>query len=192
MKLRILTLFLILSLLLCGCGEAEAQLPDHWAESFTVIAPFLAAESIEGFDFGESDDSLALSGIYYATWTAGGKRDFVNADGESTVIFDAQLYVIAQEFRTEADAQTSLSQWLAREKQTYTCGEAFSLTCGGQEFTILPLLSGSETNPYGHGCAAFALRGSRVICVELVCTEEFTEDTQAILEAFLQGLHYDT
>lgn len=192
MKIRFFVILSALALLLTGCGKAEAQLPAHWDESFTVIAPFLAAEGPEGFDFGESDDSLALSGIYYATWTAGEKRDFVNADGESTVIFDAQLYVIAQEFRTEADAQTILNQWYARETQTYTCGEAESLTVGSQEFLILPLLSGSETNPYGHGCVAFALRGQNLICVELVCTEEFTEDTRAILEAFLAGLHYDT
>ena len=192
MKLRMFALILAFSLLLCGCGNAESQLPAHWDESLTVIAPFLAAEGVEGFDFGERDDILGLSGVYYATWTAGGKRDFVNADGESTVIFDAQLYLIAQEFRTEADAQTNFSQWLAREKQSYTCGEAESITVNGQEFTILPLLSGSETNPYGHGCAAFALRGKTVICVEMVCTEEFTEDTRVILEAFLGGLHYDT
>lgn len=192
MKFRIVMLLVIFALLLSGCGASEAALPAHWEEGWTVVAPYLAAEDMEGFDFGESADTLGISGVYYATWTAGEKRDYTNAEGEQTVIFDAQIYVITQEFRSEADAETNLNQWLAREKQSFTCGDAYTLICNGQEFTILPLLSGSEDNPYGSGCAAFALRGSNAICVELVRTDYFSGDIQATLEAFLNCLHYES
>ncbi len=191
MKLRMFALMLALSLLLCGCGGQES-LPEHWQEDWTVIAPYLAAEPVEGLTFGESADTMGMGGVYYAAWTAGEMRDYTNADGEDVVMFDAQLYVVTQEFRTEDEARTDLNQWIVREKQNFTCGEAYSLTCNGQEFTILPLLSGGEGNPYGAGCAAFALRGSNAICVEFVCTEEYTGDAQAILEAFLNGLHYES
>ena len=145
---------------------------------------------MDGYTFQESADVFGLGGVYYATWTSGDPRDYTNAQGEETVIFDSQIYVIAQEFRSESEANTALAQWKAREQQSYECGEAYSLTANGADFTILPLLSGSETNPYGFGCAAFIIRGTNAICVELVCTDTFTADPQTALELFLSSLHF--
>ena len=166
MKRKVLALICALSLVLAGCGSAKS--PD-WADGMTVIAPFLASEGTEDFTFGESADTLGLGGVYYATWTNGDKRDFINAAGESTVIFNSQIYVIAQEFRTEAEAKTGLNQWMAREKQNYNCNNETTITVNGREYTILQLISGNETNPYGFGHAAFTIHGNNVICVELVC-----------------------
>ena len=185
---KFIILFLILALTLTGCGSSER--PAGWQADWVEIAPFLAAESVEDFDFGESADTLGLGGVYYATWTNGDKRDFVNAEGESTVIFNSQIYVIAQEFRTEAEAETGLNQWMAREKQNFTCYNETTVTVNGREYTILHLSSEKETNPYGFGCAAFTLHGTNAICVELVCSDTFTADTQAVLEMFLNSLHF--
>ena len=185
---KYIALILMLCLLLTGCGSREntAQWPDDWA----VIAPFLAAEPMECFNFRESADTLGLGGVYYATWTNGDPRDFTNAEGEDTVIFNSQIYVVVQENRTEEDAKTALSQWMAREQQSYTCGESVSLTANGRDYSILPLISGSETNPYPFGCAAFTVYGTNAVCVELVCSDTFTAEPQSILEQFLSGLHY--
>lgn len=188
MKLKILSLLLALSLILCGCGSDP--LPAEWQEDWTVIAPFLAAEPMDGFSFGESDDILGISGVYYATWTNGDAREFTNAEGEAAVIFNSQIYVVAQECRTEEDAKENLAAWKAREKQNYQVGEEIGITLNGRDYTLLPLLSGSEGNPYGFGCAAFTIQGSNAICVELVCSDTFAGDPQAVLEVFLQGLHY--
>jgi len=188
MKLRIFTLILALSLLLAGCGSETPQ--TDWDESWTVIAPFLASEGTEDFTFGESADTLGLGGVYYATWTNGDKRDFTNAEGEETVIFDAQIYVVAQECRTEEDAQRNVAAWSAREKQNYRIGEEFGITLNGRDYIMLTMLSGKAGNPYGFGAAAFTVSGSNAICVELVCSDSFTGNPQAVLEAFINGLHF--
>ena len=103
MKRIALALILALALVLVGCGSDTPQ--TNWDENLTIIAPFLAAEPMEGFAFGESDDIFGISGVYYAAWTNGEARSFTNAEGEDTVIFDAQIYVVAQECRTEEEAQ---------------------------------------------------------------------------------------
>lgn len=183
-----ISLLILLCLLLTGCGSRPTA---EWEEGWVEIAPFLAAEPVEDFTFGESADTLGLGGVYYATWTNGDKRDFVNEAGESTYIFNSQVYVIAQEVRTEADAKTSLAQWMARERQNYECGEERPLTINSQNYILLPLFSGSETNPYRFGCAAFTIYGTNAVCVELVCSDTFTADVQAVLEEFLSSLHYN-
>lgn len=188
MKLRIFTLILALSLLLAGCGSETPQ--TDWDESWTVIAPFLASEGTEDFIFGESADTLGLGGVYYATWTNGDKRDFTNAAGESTVIFNSQIYVVAQECRSEEEAQQSIAAWKAREKQNYQVSEEFAITLNNRDYTVLTMISGSEGNPYGFGAAAFTVSGTNAICVELVCSDTFTGSPQAVLEEFIDGLHF--
>ena len=177
---KYISILILLCLLLTGCGNSER--PSQWADGWTEIAPFLAAEPMDGYTFQESADVFGLGGVYYATWTRGDPRDYTNGQGEETVIFDSQIYVIAQEFRSESEANTALAQWKAREQQSYECGEAYSLNVNSMDFTILPLLSGSETNPYGFGCAAFIIRGTNAICVELVCTDTFTADQELASE----------
>lgn len=188
MKRIILSLILILCLLLVGCGSASP--PADWDESWTVIAPFLAAEPMEDFTFGESDDILGLSGVYYATWTNGDARPFTNAKGEETVIFNSQIYVVAQECRTEEDAQQNIAAWKAREKQNYQILEEFGITLNGRDYIMLTMTSGSEGNPYGFGAAAFTVSGTNAICLELVCSDTFTGSPQALLEEFINGLHF--
>ena len=187
MKRKVLALICALSLVLAGCGSAKS--PD-WAGDWTVIAPFLASEGTEDFTFGESADTLGLGGVYYATWTNGDKRDFTNSKGESTLIFNSQIYVVAEECRTEADAEQSLTAWMARERQNYSCGETYEVTVGGQTYTILPMLEGKESNPYPFGCAAFTRFGTNAVCVELVCSDTFTGGPGYVLEMFLHSLHY--
>ena len=188
MKRKILSLILILCLLLVGCGSASP--PADWDDSWTVIAPFLAAEPMEDFTFGESDDILGLSGVYYATWTNGDARPFTNAEGEETVIFNSQIYVVAQECRTESDAQQNIAAWKAREKQNYQILEEFGITLNGRDYIMLTMTSGSEGNPYSFGAAAFTVSGTNAICLELVCSDTFTGSPQAVLEEFINGLHF--
>lgn len=188
MKRKVFTLILVLSLLMVGCGSEANQ--TNWDESWTVIAPFLAAEPMEGFAFGESDDVFGISGVYYAAWTNGEARSFTNAEGEDTVIFDAQIYVVAQECRTEEEAQQNISAWKTREKQNYQVSEEDSVTLNDRDYTLLTMSSGSEGNPYGFGMAAFTVSGTNAICVELVCSDTFAGDPRSLMEEFLGGLHF--
>jgi hypothetical protein len=188
MKRKVFTLILVLSLLMAGCSSEANQ--TNWDESWTVIAPFLAAEPMEGFAFGESDDIFGISGVYYAAWTNGEARSFTNAEGEDTVIFDAQIYAVAQECRTEEEAQQNITAWKAREKQNYQISEELGITLNNRSYTMLTMASGNEGNPYGSGAAAFTVSGTNAICVELVCSDGFVENPRAVLEVFLNGLHF--
>ena len=188
MKRIALALILALVLVLAGCGSDTSQ--TNWDENLTVIAPFLAAEPMEGFDFGESDDVMGIGGVYYATWTNGDAREFTNAEGEETVIFNAQIYVVAQECRTAEEAQQNVAAWKSREKQNYQVSEEDSVTLNDRDYTLLTMSSGSEDNPYGFGMAAFTVSGTNAICVELVCSDTFAGDPWSLMEEFLGGLHF--
>lgn len=181
---------LVLTLLLSSCGAEQTALPADWETDWTVVGPLLAVELLDGFELNESNDALYLSGIYYATWVTGEAREHTNEESESANIYDGQIYVLLQEFRDQEAAETEVGIWQAREKQTYETGEISSVACGDQDFEIIPLLSGSESNPYSKGIAAFAVRGKWAICVEFLCADSFDTELQATLEAFLNGFHY--
>lgn len=190
MRIRIISLFLIAALILSGCGSREPQRPADWEDSWTMVSPLLAIEPIAGFSLNEANDTLSVSGIYYATWVTGEERSHTNEDGESATVYDAQIYVLVQEFRNSERAEKEASQWVGRAKQSYETAPADTLEQGGQWYTLLPLVSGSATNPYGHGMAAYAVRGEFAVWVELLCTPDYETDPRQVMEQFLAGFHY--
>ena len=187
---RIWIFALLTALALTGCsGQREDPHPD-WDESWVRVAEYVGVEPLDGFTLNESNDVMAISGLYYATWTTGEGQAFTNANGEEATVYDAQIYVLLEECRDAEAAAEAVGLWIAREKQSYETGETCTKEIGAQEFEVIPLLSGNEGNPYGHGTAAFAARDEWGICVEFVCTDRFTGDSQALLERFLSGIHY--
>ena len=189
MKKRIVSLFLMVALLLSACG-AKQELPSDWEPDWAVVCPVLAVEPFDGFTLHESNDALYLSGIYYATWVTGESRPHTNEEGEEAEVFDAQIYVIVQEYRNSDSAASGIAQWTAREKSTFEAGAEYTVVCNEQEYTVLPLTGGSENNPYRHGAAAFAVRDSWAICVEFLGAENYEADFEKALEEFLNGFHY--
>lgn len=189
MKKILLCLVLATALLFSACGAGQT-LPEEWEADWTVVGPVLAAEPLEGFTLYESNDALYLSGIYYATWVTGEASVHTNEEGEEAEVFDGQIYVILQEFRSASSAKEGLAQWTEREKQTFETGDAGSVECAGQTFTVLPLLRGGESNPYSHGAAAFAVRDNWAVCVEFLAADDYEADVEQTLEAFLRGFHY--
>lgn len=189
MRKRLFCLLLSIVLILPGCGGTREK-PADWKADWTVVCPVLAAEPFEGFTLHEINDALYLNGIYYATWVTGDPRPHTNENGEEAQVFDGQIYVIVQEYRSSHSAGSGLAQWITREKQTYETGSESTVTCAGQEYTLLPLLRGKETNPYTHGAAAFGLRGEWAVCVEVLGADGYEADTEQILEAFLTGFHF--
>lgn len=187
---RIWIFALLMALALTGCARPNAELPPDWDESWVRVADYVAVEPLDGFELNESNDMLSVSGLYYAAWAAGEGQDFVNADGNEAVVYDAQIYVLLGECRSGAAAEESVSGWIAREKQSYETKETETMTFGGQAFEVLPLVSGSESNPYTHGTAAFGVRNEWAVSVELLCSEGFDGDPQDILGQFLSGFHY--
>jgi len=189
MKKRIASLVLTAVLLLSGCG-AKQELPSGWETDWTAVCPVLAVEPLDGFTLHESNDALYLSGIYYATCVTGESRPHTNEEGEEAEVFDAQIYVIVQEYRDPDSAAEGIAQWIAREKTTFEAGTQCSFVCNDQEYAVLPLAGGSENNPYRHGVAAFGLRNNWAVCVEFLGTEDYEADFENTLEAFLNSFHY--
>lgn len=187
---RIWIFALLMVLALTGCSGAGKELPPGWDESWVRVADYVGVEPLDGFTLNESNDLLSVSGLYYATWTAGEGQDFVNADGDEATVYDAQIYVLLEECRSAEAAKNAVGTWIAREKLSYETGETYEKSFNTQDFEILPLISGGESNPYTHGTAAFAVRDEWGISVELVCSDGFAGDSQEILEQFLAGLHY--
>jgi len=187
-RLWLFALAAVLSL--SGCAGPDGDPHPDWDESWVRIAEYVGVEPLEGFTLNETNDALFMSGLYYATWTSGGGREFVNSDGADATVYDAQIYVLLEECRGPEAAQEAVGAWTAREKQSYQAGEPYTKAFGTQSFEILPLVSGSEGNPYPRGTAAFAVRGEWALSVELVCSDLFEGDSQAVLEQFLAGFHY--
>ncbi|MDE6259845.1 MAG: hypothetical protein K2M42_03130 [Oscillospiraceae bacterium] len=182
---------LLMALALAGCSASGQELPAGWDESWVRIAEYVGVEPLDGFTLNESNDLLSISGLYYATWTAGDGQDFVNADGDEAIVYDAQIYVLLEECRSADAAQEAVGAWIAREKQSYGAEGTYTKSFGTQSYEIMPLISGGEDNPYTHGTAAFAARDQWAISVEFMCTDSFTGEPQTLLEQFLSGFHYN-
>lgn len=192
MKRTNLLALLLACLLLQGCASGStAPLPSGWSEDWVRLGSLLGVEPMADFALNENKDALSVNGIYYATWTCGEARQFTNEDGENAKIYDAQIYVLVQSCRSDAAAVTQIGAWIARESQSYSVGEESALSCAGQQFDLLPLLSAKSENPYTHGMAAFAARGNDAICVEFLCADGYEGDPAAVLTTFLNGFHYN-
>lgn len=183
-------ILLAAALLLTGCAGTADQRDPSWDESWTAMGDHLAIEPPEGFTLNESNDVLSISGLYYATWTCGEGQDYVNSDGKDATVYDGQIYVLLEECSDEESAAADISEWVARECQSYETGAQESLTVGLQEYQLLPLIQGKSSNPYFYGIAAFTVRGQNAISVELVCSERFTGEPREVLKRFLTGFHY--
>lgn len=187
---RIWVFALLAALVLTGCSSADEELPPGWDESWVQVAGYVGVEPLEGFTLNESNDVLSISGLYYAAWTSGDGQDFVNTEGDDAIVYDAQIYVLLEECRSAEAAEEAVKAWIDHEGHSYEAGEAYTKSLGAQDFTVLPLISGHEGNPYTHGTAAFAARDEWAVSVELVCSDGFAGDSQAILEQFLAGFHF--
>lgn len=193
MKQRRFLAGLLLLLGLTGCTAAPTQTADGapWEERWVRVGSLLGVEPPEDFSLDENKDVLAPSGMFYATWVQGEAKDHTNEDGEAALVYDAQIYVLLKHCGSDAEAQTEATSWQTREALSYETGTAESWTCAGQDFTVLPLeQAADDTNPYPSGIAAFAVRGSWAICVELVAAEGDSSAWAPSLEAFLTGFHY--
>ncbi len=188
---RLFAVIILFSVLLTGCAKPpEEDAHPEWDGAWLRMGDVLAAEQPQGFEFGESNDVLSISGLYYATWTDGEGRDITNPQGREATVYDAQIYLLLKEGRTEGGSKADIADWMKREKASYETGEERTVTVNGQEYVLLPLTAPRNENPYHHGVSAFALRGANAITVEILCAEGYVGDAEAIMLRFLEGLHY--
>lgn len=180
---------LLLAVLLAACGRKEDPHPE-WEASWIRVGDHLAVQIPEGFAEDEYNDTLSLSGIYYLSLKSGEAVSATNADNEEATVYDAQIFLLVKENGNGDAAKREMENWIEREKENYRTGEEKTKEAGGQTYRFLPLLSTEKNNPYTHGAAAFFVRGPLAVSVELVSRESFDMDTEAVLEDFLNGLHF--
>lgn len=189
MKRRFILTILGLLLVLTACGQ-KADAHPEWDEGWTRFGDHLAVETPEGFVLGEYNDALSTNGIWYAVWNCGQERRIKNAAGEDASAYDAQIYLVLKEAKSQAEAQANVADWLDREAQSYEVGDSHEIMASEQSFSCRRLLSTGADNPYSFGASAFGTRDDLAISVELLCSEGFVGEPAAILEGFLRTIHY--
>ncbi|MCD8146991.1 MAG: hypothetical protein LUD84_06930 [Clostridiales bacterium] len=192
---RLISFFLAACLLLalCGCSKKPTTTAEgtDWDENWTLVGATIGVEEPgNGLTLLDNKDALAVSDLYYAAWTIGDKTEYVNEDEETVDLYDAQLYVLLQDCKSSEKAEAEVAEWQAAEEETYSVAETQTVTCAGQEFTVLIYDGTGEDNPYGFGASAFAVYENHAINAELTCQEGFEGDALTILTEFLEGFHY--
>ena len=192
-KLSLLLLTGAMSLSLVGCGQnipTTAADGAKWDDSWVTVGGILGVDTPAGLDSRENNDTLGVNGMYYATWSSGEAEPYINADGEDTDLYDAQLYVLLAGTKSTEEAEGAAAEWLEMASGQYRIEAASTGTYNGQEFTVITYTFSSDTNPYAHGVSAFGVYRNYAVSAELSCRENFDGDAQTALADFLENCHY--
>lgn len=184
-----------LTLALTGCSV----LPSIFDESSDTVASTDYVSVGSHLTVHNTDDRLTLfsnmdtlssDGLYYASWTAGSAEPYENADGDTIDLYDAQLYLLLGEYKSGGDAEKNMAGWIDAGRSNYDVTAEDTVTCNGQAYTMITYNFINQENPYARGVSAFGVYENCAICVELTCQEEYGEDLQEMLTAFLNGCSY--
>jgi len=192
---KLMPFLLALLLILTGCGQpSPVQAADgtDWNENWVTVGNVVGVDTPEGMTARENSDALSASGMYYATWSIGEAEPYVNENGEDAEIYDAQVYLLLAGYNATEKAEENAAEWQSMAGERYAVERTQSLTCNGQEFTVLTYAFDSETNPYAYGVSAFGVYRNYAVSVELSCREGFTGDPPEVLTDFLEHCHYST
>ena len=186
-------LITICTILVCltGCG---AKTPDMaadgtpWNKDWLKLGPKVGVEEPEhGLTLR---DEKSAKNMFYTAWSIGEAQPYVNASGNETNRYDAQLVVLMLSSDTVEDAQLSVDDWLDLAAENYTITNTAQQTYNGQEFTVLTYTFSSDTSAYARGVSAFAVFDTWAISAELACQDAFEGNAQEILADFLYHCHY--
>ena len=195
MKKRMLIVCaLLLCVILSGCRTrypSAAADGAPWDESWDMLGSVLGVEEPgHGFTLLDNNAILTADDTYLATWASGESTAYVNADGDDTELYEAEIYLLLFGCKDAGNARAAVADWIARESDTYTVTETRTETYNGQAYTVLVYECGSDTNPYSRGVAAFGVFENYAVSAELACLEKYSGDEVAILADFLTGCHY--
>lgn len=173
---------------LTGCGAKTPAAADGtpWSEDWLTLGQVLGVER-PGHGLTLRDDKAAKN-MCYAAWSIGEPQSYVNASGEETDLYDAQLVLLLAASGTADEARTCAEEWLDLAEEHYAIIDTAQQTCNGQEFTVLTytLPSGSFTR----GVSAFAVFDTWALSAEFACQDTFEENPLEIMEDFLNHCHY--
>lgn len=188
MKSRFLPCLISAALLLTGCSSTPDVEKD--TNPLTIGGILEINNTNDQLILSDNKDVLSSDGLYYASWVLGSSRPYENSDGDTIDLYDAQLYLLLEEFVSSEKALAGLDTWIDQEKATYDILSEEEITCNGQAYTLFTYNCINEDNPYAHGVSAFGVHDQSAVCMEFTCTENFPEDSKTILIEFLENCTY--
>ncbi len=186
-------LIMICSVLACltGCG---ARMPTAavdgtpWSKDWITLGQTLG---VEAPDHGLTlRDDKAARDMCYTAWSIGEAQPYVDASGEETDLYDAQLVLLLKLSGTAEEARINVDEWLDLAADHYTITDTAQQTFNGQEFTVLTYTFSSDTSPFARGVSAFSTFGTWAISAEFACQDTFEGDAGEIMADFLNHCHY--
>lgn len=196
-KLISLMLMMMCTFLLPGCSYISSpsntvkdSSKDDPAGQITIGSHLTIQNTDERLSLSEHMDALSADGLYYASWTAGNSVPFENSDGESVTLYDAQLYLLAGEFKSSETAQENMNNWLDAGKTNYEVIKEEDINCNGQTYHMITYNFTNSDNPYDHGVSVFTVYENTAVCMELTCIESYDEDLRQVLIGFLENCTY--
>lgn len=178
---------------LAGCaGSPPERAADglSWDEDWVTVGGMVGVDTPAGMELRENNEALAVSGMYYATWSMGEAEPYTNEDGDDVALYDAQLYLLVDSYQSAAEAERTLTQWEDMASRQYTVSSSVEETHNGVDFAVIAYTFGSDTNPYARGVSAFGVYQDCAISAEFTCREGFDGDDAQLLAAFLDNCHY--
>ena len=187
-------LLIVMCTMLVGLTDCGTKTPvmaadgTPWNKDWLQLGPTIGVEKPE-HGLTLRDEKSARS-MFYTAWSIGEAQSHVNASGDETNRYDAQLVFLLSGGGTAEEARMDVDDWLALAVDNYTVTGTAQQTYNGQEFTVLSYTFPSDTSPYAHGVSAFAVFDTWAISAEFACQDTFEEDAQEILADFLNHCHY--
>jgi len=175
-----------------GCAFSQpAQDPIDDSGNVAVGHSFTVKNTDKRLNILEKKDALSADGLYYATWVAGNSEAYKNSEGDTVDLYDAQLYLLLNETKSEKSAKHSMDTWLAAAQTNYAVTKKEETVNNGIHYTLLTYDCKSEESPYDRGISAFGTCGENAVCIELTCRAGFEEDLEAMLTGFLDNCYYN-
>lgn len=190
---RILSIALALTLTGCsGLPSISDESADTVANTdYVSVGSHLTVHNTDGrLTLLSNMDTLSADGLYYASWTAGSSVPYENADGDTIDLYDAQLYLLAGEFKNADAAKKNMADWLNAGQSNYDVTAEETVTYNGQDYTMITYNFINKENPYDRGISAFGVYENCAVCIELTCQEKYGEDLGEMLTTFLSGCSY--
>lgn len=186
--------FLAMTLSACGEGQYPSKALDgvEWDKDWTILGTVLGIEDPSDMGFILDENPVVLTGddTFYASWSCGEGREYVNAEGKDSTVYDAQMYVLLYGCADEGSAQEAFKEFTDRERNIYTITDEAEWEANCEAYAVLTYETASESNPYHHGAVAFGVFQNYVVSAELTCGEEFGTNAEALLQNFLGRIHY--
>lgn len=136
-------------------------------------------------------DTLAPSGLYYASWGLGNVSPYEKEGDEALNLYDAQIYLLFGEYKNGESAAENMQEWLDAARTNYEVVSEEEILFCGRACTKLTYRFAGEDAPYANGISIFGVLDANAFCIELTCRESFADDPETTMDDFLNSCSYD-